>query len=217
MGFRCQFASESLQLVEVEMLNYLWRHRIQAESLAGNVRLWGKRLWTFPELFMLCVRRWMLLLRNCDLGPMAVVSPLCLRGNPARLRIGDGSIIGRVEIHLLDDVDIGDNVVVNDGVQLLTGSHDVHASDYRHITLPIKIEDFVWVATRSIILPGVTLGRGAVVGAGSVVARDVAAGVIVAGNPAREIGRRDCSQLGYLPSRNSAAMEAWLGRTDSTK
>ena len=53
------------------------------------------------------------------------------------------------------------------------------------------IEDYVFIGTRALILPGVTLGRGSVVGAGSVVTRDVGQLSIVAGSPARQIGERN--------------------------
>lgn len=168
-----------------------------------------------PELMLLLARRSNLRWRGCCIGKMTVVSPLVLRGSPSTLEIGDGSIIGRVEIHLLDRVTIGANAVVNDGVKLLTGSHDVHCIDYKHETKEITIGDYAWVATDAIILLGVTIGRGAVVGAGAVVSRDVSAGSIVAGNPAKVVGRRDHTELRYMPSRNSAVMEAWLGKTDS--
>jgi len=55
---------------------------------------------------------------------------------------------------------------------------------------PVVIEDYAWVATRAMILPGVTIGQGAVVAAGSVVTKDVEPKSIVAGNPARCIRER---------------------------
>ncbi len=56
---------------------------------------------------------------------------------------------------------------------------------------PVVIEDCVWVGANVSILPGVTIGEGAVVGMGAVVTRNVPAGAVVAGNPARVIGQRD--------------------------
>ena len=55
---------------------------------------------------------------------------------------------------------------------------------------PIVIEDYVWIATGAMILPGVTVGEGAVVAAGSVVTKDVPPWTVVAGNPAREVKKR---------------------------
>jgi maltose O-acetyltransferase len=68
---------------------------------------------------------------------------------------------------------------------------------------PPEIGDEAWIGARAIILPGVTIGRGAVVGAGSVVTKDVAAYTVAAGNPAREVGRRDpgAGQIPVPPER----------------
>lgn len=88
------------------------------------------------------------------------------------------------------NIEIGDNCVFAPEVSLLTASHD-----YSYLDLPdtfgkIKIEDNVWIGKSSIILPGVTIGEGAVVGGGSVVTKDVAPYTVVAGNPARKIADR---------------------------
>jgi acetyltransferase-like isoleucine patch superfamily enzyme len=58
---------------------------------------------------------------------------------------------------------------------------------------PVKVGEAVWIGARAIILPGVSLGTGCVVGAGSVVTASFSEGNIVAGNPARAIGTRDMS------------------------
>lgn len=91
---------------------------------------------------------------------------------------------------------VGDNVMIAPGVVLLKQNHN--ASDLSapiasqgagDIALPI-VEDDAWIGERAIILPGRRVGRGAIVGAGAVVARDVAPFEIVGGNPARVIGHR---------------------------
>jgi acetyltransferase-like isoleucine patch superfamily enzyme len=120
-----------------------------------------------------------------------------------------------VTIQLHDRVEIGENVVINDGACLLTGSHDVNSATWDLITRPIRVGDYVWVATRSMILPGVEIGRGAVVAAGAVVTRSVAPFEIVAGNPAVPIGKRSASELSYRPTRHVAVFEAWLGKATS--
>ena len=106
--------------------------------------------------------------------------------------IGEHSVIDRDCV--LDGrggIEIGRNVNLAPEVMILTAYHDPDdAENFGGIEKPIVIEDHVWIATRAMVLPGVRIGRGAVVGAGSVVTKDVAAGTIVAGNPARFIRDR---------------------------
>ncbi len=73
---------------------------------------------------------------------------------------------------------------------LCTGTHDFNDSSFQLITKKITIEDSAFVGVRAMILPGITIGKNAIVGAQSVVTKDVQTGQIVAGNPAREIGQR---------------------------
>ena len=76
---------------------------------------------------------------------------------------------------------------------------------------PVSTEPF-WLD----ILPGVRIGRGAVVGAGAVVSRDVPDHGIVVGNPARLLDRRRVEELNYSPVANLALFEAWLGHGHKT-
>jgi acetyltransferase-like isoleucine patch superfamily enzyme len=111
------------------------------------------------------------------------------------IAIGANSVVDRDCV--LDGrggIEIGDNVNLASEVIILTAYHDPDSDDFGGIQKKVVIEDCVWVATRAMILPGVRIGRGAVVGAGSVVTKDVAAGMIVAGNPAKVIRERQSSQ-----------------------
>ena len=83
---------------------------------------------------------------------------------------------------------VGNDVFIGPKVNLITINHDVNP-DNRSATYgrPIVIEDKVWIGINSTILPGVKIGYGAIVGAGSVVTKDVPAMTVVAGNPARII------------------------------
>lgn len=89
-------------------------------------------------------------------------------------------------------VEIGSGVVLSARCMLLDAGLDIRAFATRdfppHESGPVRIGDGAWIGAGAIVLPGVSVGRKAVVGAGSVVTRDVPAGVIVAGNPARPIG-----------------------------
>ena len=110
---------------------------------------------------------------------------------PWNLSIGLHSCIGpRVEIYNKGKVRTGDNVVIPQDAYLCTASHDISSECMSLVLKPIVIQDMAWIASHAIILPGVTVGEGAVVGAGSVVARDVPPWTVVAGNPAREIKKR---------------------------
>lgn len=126
-------------------------------------------------------------------------------------RIGDGTIIWppfycaygqnisigehvflNVMCTILDgaEVHIGDHVMIGPAVQIYTAAHDLRAEPRIHgreVARPISIEDNAWLGGGAILLPGVTVGRNAVVGAGAVVSRDVPANTVVAGNPARVI------------------------------
>jgi maltose O-acetyltransferase len=88
-------------------------------------------------------------------------------------------------------VTIGDDVQIGPNVQLLAATHPVdprlRAAKWETAE-PVGIGDNVWLGGGAIVLPGVTIGRDTVVGAGSVVTRDLPPGVVAAGNPARIIG-----------------------------
>lgn len=89
-------------------------------------------------------------------------------------------------------ITIGARALLGPGVRIFDNSyHGVYQRRSMPAPRPVVIEDDVWIATNSVILAGVTIGRGAVVGANSVVSKDVAPYTIVAGNPARPISALD--------------------------
>lgn len=116
----------------------------------------------------------------------------------------DGARIGRnsqiyhdCTIDVRSGLTIGDNVSISPEVMILGGTHDVNASRFSDVAGLVAIEDHAWIGTRSIILPGVTVGHGAVVAAGSVVTKNVAPLTIVAGVPAKPVGMRDSGATVY--------------------
>lgn len=87
-------------------------------------------------------------------------------------------------------VNIGDNVLIAPNVSIYTAGHPLHADTRKtgyEYGIPVTIGDNVWIGGNSIIMPGVTVGCNSVIGAGSVVTKDVPDWTIVAGNPARVI------------------------------
>lgn len=97
---------------------------------------------------------------------------------------------------------IGRAVSVSPETYILTASHDPHDDRFRPVLSPVVIDDYVWLGARSLILPGVSIGRGAIIGAGAVASRAVPPRAICVGNPARQVGERrgDLSYaLSYFP------------------
>ncbi len=94
---------------------------------------------------------------------------------------------------------IGNNVSISAETCILTADHDIHLHDAAGRNRAVDIHDYVFIGTRAMILPGVTIGRGAVVAAGAVVTKDIEAFAIVGGVPAKVIGRRP-TNLDYSAS-----------------
>ena len=92
---------------------------------------------------------------------------------------------------------IGDYVSISAEVCILTADHDLQSPTFEGRTKRVSIGDHAFIGTRAILLPGVTVGKGGAVGAGSVVTRDVPDYAIVAGCPAKQIGIRAPSSLNY--------------------
>jgi len=114
-----------------------------------------------------------------------------------RITIGENSVINRgVYLDGRATLMIGNNVNISHQTLIQTLTHDAQNRDFIAIEKPVAIEDDVWVGARALICPGVRVGRGAVIGAGSVVPKDVPAYWIVAGNPAKKIGERS-PELNY--------------------
>lgn len=86
---------------------------------------------------------------------------------------------------------IGNNVSIAGEVRIYTMQHDVDSPDFKEIGAPVTIEDYVVIGTRVTILPGVKIGKGAVVASGAVVTRDVPPYTVVGGVPAEFIRNRE--------------------------
>ena len=88
----------------------------------------------------------------------------------------------------------GSNVSIGPEATILTLGHDPRSATFEDRGGDVVIGDRVWIGYRAIVLPGVTIGEGAVIGAGAVVTKDVEPYAIIAGNPARKIGERVAAQ-----------------------
>lgn len=110
---------------------------------------------------------------------------------PWRLTVGDHVWIGE-ETHFLTlaPVEIGSHTCISQRAFLCTGSHNFRSPAFDLITKPIRIGSKCWVAAQAFVAPGVEIGDGTIVSAGSVVLGNLPGGIIARGNPAQVSGPR---------------------------
>lgn len=119
---------------------------------------------------------------------------------PSKLVIGDHCSIGwRCVLDARAGIELADNVTLSSDTQLITNDHDPNSAEFGVRAAPISVGERAWLATRVTVLKGVSIGDGAVIGAGSIVTDDVEPYVIAAGLPARPIGKRS-DDLTYFNS-----------------
>jgi putative colanic acid biosynthesis acetyltransferase WcaF len=137
-------------------------------------------------------RAWLLRLFGAKIGRGAIIRPSAKIAYPWKLTIGDHCHIGdEVHLYTYGQIEIGDCAVISQRSYICTGSHDYTSPAFDLFARKIVIEAEVWVAMDVFVAPGVTIGRGAVVGARSSVFHDVPPGTVSMGTPARVVGQRD--------------------------
>lgn len=155
--------------------------------------LWGTGKWFFRLSPRPCFgfRRWLLHVFGAKIGANVNIYPSALIYYPWNLEIGDGSAIGEwALVYNLGKVTIGERTTISQRVHLCAGTHDYRQPDMPLIKPPIIIGDEVWVCADAFVGPNVTVSDRAIIGAASVVMKDVATSTIVAGNPAKFIKER---------------------------
>jgi acetyltransferase-like isoleucine patch superfamily enzyme len=176
-----------LRLFCIQVLNYLTNHVVAHVPSFMLRRLWYRHM------------------LGINLGPGASVflGAYVWFFGPRETRrrgvaIGRNSYINRdCTLDVRGGLTIGDNVSISPEVMILGLSHDYNDPSWSLHDGPVTIEDHVWIGTRAMILPGVTVGRGAVVAAGSVVTKNVAPLTVVAGVPAKPVAVRDSGATAY--------------------
>ena len=158
------------------------------------VQLWWlvqASLFRLSPQFMYGWRRFLLRLFGARIGAQVIIRPTARITYPWKLKIGDYSWVGDdVVLYTLGDIEIGSNVVVSQKSYICAASHDYKSKSFDIFSDKVTIEDEVWLATDVFIAPGVTIHRGAVIGARSSVFSDMPEGKVCMGSPAEVIKSR---------------------------
>ncbi|HWJ35757.1 MAG TPA: putative colanic acid biosynthesis acetyltransferase [Steroidobacteraceae bacterium] len=186
------------------------QHTRSGWPLSVKVRrvLWGP----FKLLFLRGTGRWLSPVRIAALrlfGAQIETPNLVMDGvlvwHPWSLTLKRFACLGRgVEVYNYAHITIGEQATISQGTYLCSASHDFEDPTMPLIYHPITIGAQSWVSANCFVGPGVTIGEGAVVGACSVVVKDVPAWVVVAGNPARVIKARRLVPASQRDSREGA-------------
>ncbi|MBN8563397.1 MAG: acyltransferase [Leptolyngbya sp. UWPOB_LEPTO1] len=131
-------------------------------------------------------------LYHLTIGEGTVIYNSCHFRSPEKTIIGSHTSIG--DQCVLDGrggLTIGHSVNLSTAAWIWTAQHDLNDREFAGTSAPVVIEDYAWISSRATILPGVTIGKGAVVAAGAVVTKSVAPFDIVGGVPAKKIGERN--------------------------
>ncbi|WP_448212787.1 WcaF family extracellular polysaccharide biosynthesis acetyltransferase [Colwellia sp. MEBiC06753] len=158
------------------------------------VQLWWlvqATLFAGSPQFMYRWRAFLLRLFGAQIGKNVIIRPSVKVTYPWKLIIGDNAWVGdEVNLYTLGEITIGKNAVVSQRSYLCTGSHDYQSPSFDIYAKPINIKDGAWVAADVFIAPGITVGKGAVIGARSSVFTDMPAEMVCMGNPAKVVKGR---------------------------
>ena len=167
-------------------------HSIQTCILIALWSIVRATLFRYSPRHLYFIRRWLLVLFGAKLASRVYIYPCVRIEYPWNLTMDHYSSIGRgVWIYNLGPVEIGKYVTISQRVSICGGTHDYTDRSFPLICKPIKIEDGAWLAAEAFICPGVAIGANAVVGARSVVTKDIPANAICAGNPCKVIKTRN--------------------------
>lgn len=136
--------------------------------------------------------------RALHMGEGCTISPTASFANAGNIRLGNASHIG-ANCSLWAGqtrgmITAGNNLLLGPNVTITAANYDFHAGTpvtrQPMTEQPVTIGNDVWIGANAVVLPGVALGDGAIIGAGAVVTRNIEAGAVVAGSPAKAIGQR---------------------------
>lgn len=147
-------------------------------------------------------RRFFYRLSGIKIGKGSTIHTKARFYDPRNISIGEDTIIGEgIVLDGRSKLTIGNHVDIASEVMVYNSQHDIEDENFIAEDKPVVIEDYCFIGPRSIILPGVTIGKGAVVAAGAVVTKDIPPYAVVGGVPAKIIGERKLKTLNYKLGR----------------
>ena len=178
---------------------------------AWRAQVW----WLFQALFVLPTpqfmfgwRRFALILFGAKIGEHVLIRPGVRVTYPWNLTVGDYVWIGdNAILYSVAEISIGSHSVISQEAYLCAGTHDYHDVSFRFVSAPVRVAAECWISARAFIGPGVKVGYAAVIGAGSIVMKDVDPLAIMAGNPAKLIRKRGTD--GSVGSPASLTKPTW--------
>ena len=148
------------------------------------------------------IRKYIFTLMGVKIGIGSTIHMGCKIYEPKNITIGNDTIIGdSAFLDGRDKLSIGNHVDIASEVMIYNSEHDINDQEFKANTSAVTIEDYVFVGPRAIILPGVKIGKGAIVAAGCVVTKDVPEYAIFAGVPGKVIGERKNKNPEYILGR----------------
>jgi acetyltransferase-like isoleucine patch superfamily enzyme len=158
-------------------------------TIAGNLPIWT-------------IRKLIYRFFGIKIGPGSVIHMWARFYEPKNIEVGEGTHIGdNVFLDGRNKIKIGNNVDIASRVLIYNEEHNIASEEFEAVNEPVEIGDYVFIGPMAIILPGVKIGKGAIVAAGAVVTKDVPEFTIVGGVPAVKIGERKNKDLHYRLGR----------------
>lgn len=180
---------EAWQKVKTRLYNYWLDFMLLKLTITGNVPLWTVRKFVY-EFF------------GIKIGEGSVIHLWARFYEPKNIEIGEDTHIGdNCFLDGRNKIKIGDHVDIASQVLIYNEEHNLSSDKFEATNESVEIGDYVFIGPRAIILPGVKIGKGAVVAAGAVVTKDVPEYAIVGGVPAVKIGERKNKNLNYILGR----------------
>lgn len=180
---------QTLPKIINRIYNYWLDFELMLLRWAGNIPLHG-------------VRKFIYRLSGIKIDSGSTIHMWANFFQPSNISIGSDTIVGdHVFLDGRAPITIGNHVDIASSVLIYNSEHDINKDDFSAREEPVEIGDYVFIGPRAIILPGVKIGKGAIVGAGAVVTKDIPDFAISGGVPAKIIGERKNKNPSYRLGR----------------